>query len=527
MEKCIRDLQSQLIEKYGVGQKNRIQRGVCQVAQIWRPEDGTLDDFKSFIINYFVGDEELKEKLFKKFEKQIENLDGYNLLVELGLREPIDLNLGSIDEVDKIFAAYNPVAHLLDDFFKNKLAHIVLLNFPVTNLAERLNEGEKWTRREWAETRLSSRFSKRISADIIQKMSEAFLAAEAYISEYKFCMDHVVTGNGERHFQKGLKLISHWDLRDEIRGLYSDKTDNPAHVFFKQRMIQGIMEKIVYQDVPLAIINNPHLDIDGIKSNLSIEDLIFVSCRGGWPESLNKKSKESQLLLPSIYVDTICESDASKVDGTRRSPNRVKNILRSYARNISTIATDSTIIKDIKTNYEDISPVTYYSYIDALERLFVIDNLNAWSPNIRSKTAIRSTSKKEFIDPSIAVASLNLTPEILMEDLNTFGFIFENLCIRDLKVYSSSVGGDISYYRDRYGLEADCVLHLNDGRYCLIEFKLGSSEEEKGAQNLLKLKELIEKNNMKPPSFLAIITGGEIAYTRKDGVKVIPIGCLR
>lgn len=277
----------------------------------------------------------------------------------------------------------------------------------------------------------------------------------------------------------------------------------------------------------IDLFNNPHLDIDGIKSNLSIEDLIFVSCRGGWPESLNKKSKESQLLLPSIYVDTICESDASKVDGTKRSPYRVKNILRSYARNISTIATDSTIIKDIKTNYEDISPVTYYSYIDALERLFVIDNLNAWSPNIRSKTAIRSTSKKEFIDPSIAVASLNLTPEILMEDLNTFGFIFENLCIRDLKVYSSSVGGDISYYRDRYGLEADCVLHLNDGRYCLIEFKLGSSEEEKGAQNLLKLKELIEKNNMKPPSFLAIITGGEIAYTRKDGVKVIPIGCLR
>ena len=270
-----------------------------------------------------------------------------------------------------------------------------------------------------------------------------------------------------------------------------------------------------------------NLDIDGIKSVLSIEELIFVTCRGGCPETLNKKSKEAQLLLPYIYVDSICEKDSSLIDGVRRDPNRVKTILASYARNISESTKDSIIIADINANFEDISKTTYYQYIDVLKRLYVIDNVKAWSPNIQSKTSIRTTSKKQFIDPSIAVAALGLTPKLLMEDLNTFGFIFENLCIRDLKVYSSAIGGRVSFYRDRSDLEIDCVLHLNDGRYALIEFKLGSMEEEKGAKNLLKLKDLIAKKNMKQPSFLAIITGGELAYAREDGIKVVPIGCLR
>lgn len=277
----------------------------------------------------------------------------------------------------------------------------------------------------------------------------------------------------------------------------------------------------------IDLFNLPDLNIDGITSDLSIEDLIFVSCRGGWPESLNKKSKEAQLLIPYIYIDSICESDASHVDGVKRDPQRVKIILESYARNISSTTKDSTIIRDINANFEDITKPTYYSYIDALKRLYLIDNIKAWSPKIRSKTTIRSTSKKQFIDPSIAVAALNLNPELLMEDLKTFGFIFENLCIRDLKVYSSSIGGRISYYRDRFNLEVDCVLHLNDGRYGLIEFKLGSREEEKGVKNLIKLKKLIEKKNMRQPSFLAIITGGELAYTLDNGVKIIPIGCLK
>ncbi|MCL2116093.1 MAG: DUF4143 domain-containing protein [Methanobrevibacter sp.] len=283
----------------------------------------------------------------------------------------------------------------------------------------------------------------------------------------------------------------------------------------------------------IDLFNSSDMDIDGIKSELSIEELIFACCRGGWPDSLNKKTKKAQLFIVSNYIDNICESDVSTIDGVKRDPQRVKTILQSYARNISTLATNKTIMKDIRANFSNISEPTYYSYIDALTRLFVINNIPAWSPNIRSATAIRSSSKKEFIDPSIAVASLGLTPETLLYDLNTFGFIFENLCIRDLTVYSSLVDGKISYYRDRHGLEVDCVLYLKDGRYALIEFKLGSSEIEKGAKNLIKLDNLIKKHiredklNIKAPNFLAIITGGELAYTRADGVKILPIGVLR
>ncbi|WP_409199602.1 ATP-binding protein [Methanobrevibacter sp. DSM 116169] len=283
----------------------------------------------------------------------------------------------------------------------------------------------------------------------------------------------------------------------------------------------------------IDLFDSPDLNIDGIKSKLSIENLIFAACRGGWPESLNKKTKEAQLFVASNYINNICEIDASTVDGVKRDPKRVKTVLQSYARNISTLASNNTILKDIKSNFPNISEPTYYSYIDALTRLFVIDNIDGWNPNIRSATSIRSGVKREFIDPSIAVALLGLSPEKLIYDLNTFGFIFENLCIRDLSVYSSSINGKISYYRDRVGLEVDCVLQLEDGRYGLIEFKLGSSEIEKAAENLLKLDNLIKtkitenKVNIKKPSFLAIVTGGQFAYTRPDGIKILPIACLK
>jgi predicted AAA+ superfamily ATPase len=181
----------------------------------------------------------------------------------------------------------------------------------------------------------------------------------------------------------------------------------------------------------------------------------------------------------------------------------------------------------------DISEPTLFSYLNALERLYVIEDVPAWCPAIRSATVIRSSKKKEFVDPSIAAASFALSPEVLLQDLNTFGFIFECLCIRDLKIYSSATGGRASYYHDRYGLEADCVLYLADGRYALLEFKLGSRGIEESAAHLIKLKELIQKANVgkrqriKEPDLLIVITGGEIGYTRNDGVKVIPIGTLK
>ena len=276
------------------------------------------------------------------------------------------------------------------------------------------------------------------------------------------------------------------------------------------------------------------LDIDGIISNLSIEELIFAACRGGWPASISKKTDAARLIIANEYIENICQTDISTVDGVERNPTWTRLILNSYARNLSTLSKKTTIHRDVSANAESMSLKTMDNYINAMEKLFVIEDLEAWCPAIRSASVIRSSKKREFTDPSIAAAALGLTPEHLQTDLKTFGFIFECLCIRDLKVYAQRLGGKLSYYHDRYNLEADAVLHLNDGRYALIEFKLGSNEIEIGAKHLLEIKELVRKYNMdnaqtplKEPDILMIITGGQMAYTRPDGVKVVPIGCLK
>lgn len=282
------------------------------------------------------------------------------------------------------------------------------------------------------------------------------------------------------------------------------------------------------------IFNNPEYDIDGAISPLSIEQLIFAACRGGWPATLDDISDQAKLLIARDYVNIICSDDISKIDNVRRNPSLARLILRSYARNICTLAKKSSILADVSEEIESLSLPTLNDYISALEKLFVIEDIDAWSPAIRSKTVIRTGKKRCFVDPSIAVASLGASPQSLELDLKTFGFIFECLCIRDLKVYSSALGGKISYYRDRSGLEADIVLHLDDGRYALIECKLGSREIEDGARHLLEIKRLIKEKNktdkqikLQEPDLLIVLTGGEFAYTREDGVKVIPIGCLR
>ena len=278
----------------------------------------------------------------------------------------------------------------------------------------------------------------------------------------------------------------------------------------------------------MDLFNNPDININDCESDLTMDDLIFAACRGGWPDSINQKTREGKLFVVYSYLENICNTDVSAVDGVKRDPDRVRLLLRSLARNNSTLAKDQTIIDYMNANFMDISRPTYYSYIDALKRLFVIEDLRGWTPNIRSKSAIRSGNKKVFIDPSIAVAALNSNPESMENDLNTFGFIFENLCIRDLSVYTNSYGGKISYYHDKSGLEVDCVVHLRDGRYALIECKLGNNGIDEGAKNLIKIKNMIEKNDrLDNPTFLAVLTGGKYAYTRNDGVKVIPIDCLR
>jgi len=281
------------------------------------------------------------------------------------------------------------------------------------------------------------------------------------------------------------------------------------------------------------LFNDPSALDDGCESKLSIDELIFAACRGGWPSSLFKKSNKAKLMVAQSYFVGLCREDMSNVDGVKRNETTSRLLLRSYARNISTIASNQSIIKDIKANRE-ISDSTFYDYVNVLKKLYVIQDVEAWCPAIRSKSVIQATDKREFVDPSLVVAALGVAPEYFGLDLKTFGFIFETLCIRDLKVYSSVHDGKVSYYRDRYGLEADCVLHLRDGRYALIEFKLGSSDIEDGAKHLTELENLIKQYNEKEqqvklrlPDLKIIITGTQYGYKRQDGVLVVPIGCLK
>ena len=272
---------------------------------------------------------------------------------------------------------------------------------------------------------------------------------------------------------------------------------------------------------------------DGCQTELSIDELIFAACRGGWPSALFKNSDKSKLLVAQSYFDVLCREDISNIDGKTRDETVTTLLLRSYARNISTTAANTSILRDIRAN-TDIGETTFYEYVAALKKLFVIQDIEAWCPAIRSKSSIQSGNKREFVDPSLVVSALGVEPDYFNLDLKTFGFIFETLCIRDLKIYSNALGGRVSYYRDRYGLEADCVLHLRDGKYALIEFKLGSSEIDEGAKHLNEIEKLVEEYNktekqclLRAPDLKIVITGTQYGYKRPDGVYVVPIGCLR
>lgn len=285
--------------------------------------------------------------------------------------------------------------------------------------------------------------------------------------------------------------------------------------------------------VSLLDLFNEGETFDGCQSSLSLDGLIFALCRGGWPRSLTNKTDRSRLKVAKDMYYQAYAVDISNVDGRRRKPLLAQAILRSYCRNICTTASTKTIFDDVNANF-DISHVTLNDYIEALRRLYIIDDIEAWCPAIRSRSAIRSSKKRNLIDPSIAVAALGLSPAYFDTDFKTLGFLFESLCLRDLKIYSSKYDGRISYYRDRYGLEADCVLHLNDGRFALIEFKLGSSQIDEGAAHLIKIENLIKQHNEKErqcpirlPNLKIVITGSKYGYRRKDGVFVIPIGCLK
>ena len=268
--------------------------------------------------------------------------------------------------------------------------------------------------------------------------------------------------------------------------------------------------------------------ISGINE-LSLEDIAYLCCRGGWPRSIFM-DKDIALDQAFDYYDAIVNSDISRVDNVDRNPERAKNLMRSYARNIGSQASNETLKNDmINNDSTSLDTDTILSYVNALKKIFVIEESLSWNPNLRSKTAIRTSETRYFIDPSIAVAALGLGPNDLINDLNTFGLIFETLCIRDLRVYAESINGSIYHYRDASDLECDAVVHLRNGSYGLIEIKLGGDKLiNEGAQNLIKMKNKIDTNKMKKPSFLMVLTAtSKYAYQREDGVYVIPIGCLK
>jgi hypothetical protein len=261
----------------------------------------------------------------------------------------------------------------------------------------------------------------------------------------------------------------------------------------------------------------------------SLEEIAFFICRGGWPKAIGLDEKPA-LFQAIDYFDSVVSTDISRVDSIKRDKERAKRLLKSYARHVGTQSSLETIRQDLLANQSDtFNQVTLYSYLDALRKIFVIEDSPAWNPNLRSKTSIRTTDTRYFSDPSIATAALGIGPNDLLDDLNTMGFLFENLCVRDLRVYADYLDGTVYHYRDSYGLECDAVIHLRNGAYGLIEIKLGGDKLiDEGAETLKKLAYKINKKNMSKPSFMMVLCAkAPFAYKRNDGVYVIPITALR
>lgn len=268
--------------------------------------------------------------------------------------------------------------------------------------------------------------------------------------------------------------------------------------------------------------------VDG-ESDMTIDRLAFLACRGGWPQAIDM-SDDIALDQARDYYDAVVRSDINRADNIQKNAEKVRRLMRSYARNQGSQVPNTVLARDVSANDEEsMSQETVAAYLNALRKIFVVEDMPAWNPNLRSKTAIRSSDTRYYVDPSIAAAALGIGPNDLINDLNTFRFIFETLCIRDLRVFADALDGQVYHYRDKDGQECDAVIHLRNGQYGLIEIKLGGDKLiEEGAQSLKKMESKIDTDKMKAPSFLMVLTGvGGYAYRRKDGVCVVPIGCLR
>ena len=280
--------------------------------------------------------------------------------------------------------------------------------------------------------------------------------------------------------------------------------------------------------VQLRALFSKEAEIKG-ANDYSLDDIAFLICRGGWPKGVGKSRKIALAQAPDYY-DAIVETDISRVDNVTRDPERAKRVMKAYARSVSSEATIVSLLNDVKTDERDsFSENTLRSYLSALRKIFVIEDSPAWNPNLRSKTAVRSSGTRYYVDPSIATAALGIGPKDLVNDLATMGLIFENMCVRDLRVYAEANGGIVYHYRDKSGLECDAVIHLKNGRYGLVEIKLGGDKLiEEGANNLRKLRDRIDSEKMSEPAFMMVLCGiAPFAYRRSDDVLVVPVGCLR
>ncbi len=281
-------------------------------------------------------------------------------------------------------------------------------------------------------------------------------------------------------------------------------------------------------EVSLKALFDGMTDIDG-ASGLGIDRLAFLVCRGGWPQAVDMRD-EIALDQAVDYYDAVVYSDINRADNVQKNAERVKRLMRSYARNQGGQVPNTVLAQDIAANDETpISEETVASYVNALRKIFVVEDMPAWNPNLRSKTAIRSSDTRYYIDPSIAAAALGIGPNDLINDLKTFGFLFKTLCIRDLRVFADALGGGVYHYRDKDGQECDAVIHLRNGEYGLVKIKLGGDKFiEEGAKSLKAMEAKIDTDKMNAPSFLMVLTGiGDYAYRRRDGVYVVPVGCLK
>ena len=279
-------------------------------------------------------------------------------------------------------------------------------------------------------------------------------------------------------------------------------------------------------DISLGDIFNGKQEMTG-KSKVTLEQIAFILTRGGWPAAVREKNEKLALKKAVDYYEAVVNEDISRVDNVTKNPDRVRSLMLSISRNISSEAGATTILNDLNANDKSLSQVTIDQYINALKMLFVIDDLPAWSPHLRSKTAIRTTAKRHFSDPSIATAALGATTQRLFNDFCTFGLLFESLCIRDLRIYADSIDGNVYHYRDAKGIEVDAIIQLRDGQWGAVEIKMGAGDIEAAAEKLIKFSDNIDTEKSLKPSFLMVLTATEYAFQMDNNVWVVPVGCLK